>query len=272
MNSFFERRFSSGFIENNSERIYYESYGEGPAIVFTHGFGGNHSVWYQQVPTFAAHYRVVTWDQRGFGKSSNQTGRASPNASVSDLEILIDHLGINKVTLIGQSLGGWTALGFAFRHPKRVDKLILGDTIAGIYTPRIEKAFDEFIDRAMTIPSDLRNIVGQHPGLGDKFCRENPEHAFLYKQIGELSGSPPGNLLPLYRKTSFSPQVLNRSGVPILFVSGEKDPIFPPEIIKEASSILSNSRASIMPETGHSPYFEDASKWNEIVFDFVNFV
>jgi pimeloyl-ACP methyl ester carboxylesterase len=79
-------RRSNGFSESDGERIYYESVGERePALVLCHGAGGNHAVWYQQVPVFARHRRVISWDQRGFGRSSARGGPTSPAAALRDL-------------------------------------------------------------------------------------------------------------------------------------------------------------------------------------------
>ena len=57
-------------VERPNAAIYYEVCGEGPPLVFAHGAGGNTLVWWQQVPYFAARYRVVTFDHRGFGRST----------------------------------------------------------------------------------------------------------------------------------------------------------------------------------------------------------
>ena len=58
------------YAENGNAKIYYETYGDGPALVFAHGAGGNASSWWQQVPHFAERYRVITFDHRGFGRST----------------------------------------------------------------------------------------------------------------------------------------------------------------------------------------------------------
>src|SRR3990172_6186112 len=60
----------------NGIRLYYQSYGTGPALVFAHGAGGNHLSWWQQVPFFAARYRCVVFDQRAFGRSADAAGGA----------------------------------------------------------------------------------------------------------------------------------------------------------------------------------------------------
>ena len=58
---------------------------DAPVVVLGHGAGGNHAIWYQQVPVFARDYYVITWDQRGFGLSRNRDGLANPRTATADL-------------------------------------------------------------------------------------------------------------------------------------------------------------------------------------------
>src|SRR5690349_1553135 len=126
---------TSGFVECDREQIYYEAVGSGDALVLSHGLGGNHAIWYQQVPEFAKHYCVVTWDQRGFGRSTNTANNSGPEAAARDLAAVLDHLKIDRAHLVGQSMGGWAVMGYALAHPERVRSLVLADTLGGIYTP-----------------------------------------------------------------------------------------------------------------------------------------
>jgi len=114
--------------------IFHEFHGEGPAIVFAHGVGGNHASWYQQVPLFSGAYRVITFDHRGFGRSADDEhkGRAG---FVDDLKELLDALEIDKACLVGQSMGGGTVVGFAARYPERVSALVVSDSLFGIALP-----------------------------------------------------------------------------------------------------------------------------------------
>ncbi len=111
---------SSGFLNRPDCSIYYEVTGEGPPLVFAHGLGGNHTSWWQQVSHFAKRYTCVTFAHRGFNPSreapTSQGRRTDPN----DLAALIDHLKLDGVTLIAQSMGGWTCLEYALREPSRV--------------------------------------------------------------------------------------------------------------------------------------------------------
>ncbi len=115
----------------NGIELYYEVHGDGPALVLAHGAGGNHLSWWQQVPVLAQSYRCVTFDHRGFGLSREQPGGPGARAFVDDLRALLDHLGIERAALAGQSMGGWTVLGFAVKYPERTRALALCDTPAG---------------------------------------------------------------------------------------------------------------------------------------------
>jgi glyoxylase-like metal-dependent hydrolase (beta-lactamase superfamily II) len=133
------------FIESDSEQIYFEFWGDsGPVVILGHGLGGNHAVWYQQVAFLSQHYRVITWDQRGFGNSTRSTGVIGPAPAVEDLARVLEHLEVERAHVIGQSMGGWSALGFAIDHPERVISLVLADTTAGIFTPAIRQTLADY--------------------------------------------------------------------------------------------------------------------------------
>ena len=123
-----------GTLDHDGERLYWECAGDGDAsaLVLCHGAGGNHAVWYQQVPVFAETRRVLTWDHRGFGRSTARKGPTTPALAVGDLEALLDHLEIERCDVVGQSMGGWTALGFAVANPGRVRRLVLAIGVLGI--------------------------------------------------------------------------------------------------------------------------------------------
>jgi hypothetical protein len=88
----------------NGIELYYEVHGEGPALIFAHGAGGNHLSWWQQVPALAQSYRCVTFDHRGFGLSREQPGGPGARAFVDDLRALLEHLGIERG--IGRAIDG----------------------------------------------------------------------------------------------------------------------------------------------------------------------
>jgi 3-oxoadipate enol-lactonase len=92
-------------IQVNGIDLYYEVHGDGPAIVFAHGAGGNHLSWWQQVPVFTRQYCCITFDHRGFGQSSDNPNGPGSQAFVEDLKQLLDHLKIERASPVAQSMG-----------------------------------------------------------------------------------------------------------------------------------------------------------------------
>ncbi|MDV2884528.1 alpha/beta hydrolase [Alkalihalophilus pseudofirmus] len=109
----------------NNVELYYEVHGEGEPIIFTHGASWNHKLWDPQVEYFSNHYQVIVWDVRGHGKSTLPPGRIDTEDLSRDLIGLLDHLGIEKATLCGLSMGGHISIQTAIRYPQRVDSIIL---------------------------------------------------------------------------------------------------------------------------------------------------
>jgi pimeloyl-ACP methyl ester carboxylesterase len=259
-----------GFIDSEGERIYFESWGDtGEPVILAHGMGGSHAVWYQQVPFLVQQHRVITWDQRGFGRSTSNTGDVGPVASVRDLLGLLDHLEVERAHIVGQSMGGWSALGFAIHHPDRIISLTLADTIGGIFTPDIRQSLLDYgVEAATGLPPDQLPL-GEHPAVGSQLLDEDLARSFLYSELGSLTDPPPpAVIMPLLVTTDHTARVSDVR-VPTLFVVGEHDPIFPPSMIKSAASHIDGSRVEVVESTGHSPYFERPALWNDIVAEFL---
>jgi len=116
----------AGWIERPDARIRYEVTGEGPAIVFAHGLGGNLMSWWQQVAHFAPRYTCVAFSHRGFFPSTAPAEGPDPAAYPADLAALVDELGLGDIRIICQSMGGWTGVEYALLRPGRVKALVLG--------------------------------------------------------------------------------------------------------------------------------------------------
>lgn len=260
-----------GFVTSAGEDIYYEVTGEGTPVVFSHGLGGNHAIWYQQVPAFARHYRVITWDQRGFGRSTNREKQAGPAAFSRDLKALLDELEIERAHLVGQSMGGWTVMGFATAHPDRVLSVTLADTIGGIYNESIRESFVAYIQASLGgNGGESPMTLAQHPAVGTELSLRDPAQGFLYSQIGSVAGPPPRGIAGKLLGTAYPLDTIAAINFPVLFVVGSDDPIFPPATIREASTLVPGSRVVEIPGTGHSPYFERPEVWNRSVLDFMD--
>ena len=247
--------------EVNGIEIYYETFGEGPPMVFAHGRGGNHLSWFQQVAAFEEDYRCIVFDHRGWGMTADVPGGPGPKAFVDDLEALLGHLEMEQAFLVSQSMGGITNLGFALRHPERVLGLVLGDTTGGIGDPSV-------IDLLKDVhpPEDP---LGRALSAG--FMRDHPNRRVLFQQIGRLNPPMPISVVsPLFRDPA-GPQAADLAGftVPTLLVVGEEDLIFPVHVMEAAQRLIPNSRLEVVSGAAHSAHFEQPIAFNRLMTDFL---
>lgn len=262
---------SSGSIDSDGESIYWELVqrpdDDRPVVVLSHGAGGSHAVWYQQIAALGAQFRVLTWDSRGFGNSTNRANSPSAQAAATDLAAVLDDRGIERCHLIGQSLGGWHISGFAQAHPTRVLSMVYADTIGALWTPRLREAFAAFMASGGLTPTGP-TLLGNHPALWPGTGERDIAQSFLYRALGSFH-SPPMDQLGTTIDWSLPHEEVNALGVPVLFIAGQHDQLFPPELLAESAAQLTNGTFVEIAEAGHSPYFEQPAAWNEAVLAFL---
>jgi len=204
---------ATGFLARGAERIYYEVCGSGADLVLCHGAGGNHAVWFQQVAWFAARGRRITsWDQRGFGRSTDFAKEGGPQAAAADLLALLDHLEISHADLVGQSMGGWAALGAALAEPTRVGRLVLADTLGGVAPPELGAQIQRILRGAAALPAQL----GLHPALDDSLAERDPALAHLYQMLGAFGEPDLARIAPRLWATQHPPAALRTLDMPAL--------------------------------------------------------
>lgn len=115
----------------NGIDIHYKVEGQGEPLILIMGYSGTQESWLLQTRAFAKHYRVVTFDNRGVGKTDKPDGPYTTRMMADDTIGLMDHLEINKAHVLGVSMGGMIAQELAINYPERVCKLVLGCTFAG---------------------------------------------------------------------------------------------------------------------------------------------
>ncbi len=146
----------------NGQRIFYtDSGGDGPAVIFSHGFLMDHSMFDPQVPALAPEFRVIAWDERGFGATEFDEKPFTYWDSAHDALALCDHLGIERAVFAGMSQGGFLSLRAALLAPERVTALVLIDTQAGAEHPDKVELYGDMIEAWVTVgPSnELAKIV-----------------------------------------------------------------------------------------------------------------
>lgn len=260
---------TTGFVEHDGERLYYEVAGEGGVpLVLCHGAGGNHAVWYQQVSAFAQARAVVTWDHRGYGRSTDHADRSGPEVATGDLVAICDNLGIERADVVGQSMGGWTVAGAALERPPLVRSLVLADTLAGFRSPEIDAALAA-PRRVPASPADGQ-VLGQHPAIDAVWAAAHPERAHLYQSLGGMGSADAATMIGRLLSFTRSVDEAARIACPVLCVVGDRDPLFPPAAIGALATALPDARLAELSGCGHSPYFEDPELWNAVVGRFLD--
>ena len=257
----------TGFLDRDGERIYWESVGAGPALVLCHGAGGNHAVWFQQVPVFGRSRQVITWDHRGFGRSTARGGPTNPARAAGDLLGLLDHLEIARADLVGQSMGGWTVLRAALEQPQRVRSLTLADTPGGIPNDATRTLLRQVQSGESALAPAPR--VGRHPAIDPSFADRDLARAYLYQMLGNFGEPDLAAVVPELLGSEVSAAELQALALPVLLIVGTNDPLFAPEAIRSCAKMIPHGEIVEIPGSGHSPYFEDPGAWNQALVTFL---
>lgn len=255
----------TGRLRRGDADLYYEVTGAGPALVFAHGLGGNHISWWQQVPHFARRYTCIVFSHRGFPPSGRVPGVRAPDLYADDLAALLDALEVSEATLVGQSMGGWTCLEYALRRPERVRALVMASTSGTLDFNQLGDAgIADWVRRA---PAALAELAarGIHPASGERMAREQPALAHLYGQILELADGAFREEVRqrLGELRTRPPALLGQLSMPVLFITGDEDWVFPPTAGPLLAALAPKGQALRVPEAGHSVYFERAALFNE---------
>ncbi|MBU8876218.1 alpha/beta hydrolase [Reyranella sp. MMS21-HV4-11] len=254
--------------------LHYEVSGSGPALLFAHGLGGNHLSWWQQVAHFAPNYTCVAFAHRGFAPSGPVPSGVDPADYAGDLAALIDHLGFPDVRLVAQSMGGWTMLEYALAHQDRVKALVLSSTSGTIdrrgADPSGGSAYDAWLAKAeATIADGMAR--GIHPAIGEQAARRFPDLHLLYRSIDEMAGTLDKEKLRagLRRTAKRTLGEFKTFRVPTLLIAGGEDIVFPPFLASAIAASLPCGEAETISDAGHSPYFEQAARFNALVDAFL---
>ncbi len=230
-------------------------------------------MWDDQIPALAGRYRVVRYDMRGFGRSSNSMG---PYAHYTDLKAVIDALGLEQPRLVGCSKGGGAVLDFALQYPGRARALVLSGTVPGGYQFSGEPPakWNEIVaafragDLARTAELDVEFWVDgprRSPEQVDAAVRERVRAMDLIALTNEASAQG--------REQPLDPPAAGRLGevsVPVLVIVGELDDRSVVLGSQYLAAGLPNARYVVMPGTAHVPNMERPQEFNQLVGEFLS--
>jgi pimeloyl-ACP methyl ester carboxylesterase len=259
----------------NGVELFYETTGDGPAVVFCHEFAGDYRAWEPQVRAFARLYRCITYSHRGFPPSSVPTDpeQYSQDLLIEDLLALLDPLGLAKPHLVGFSMGGSVVLNFALRYPERCRSITVVGTGTG--TTNRER-FEADVERTVALIREqgieaYADVYGRGPNRLP-FLRKDPYGwSIFHQQLAQHAAD--GQALTmlgvmLRRPTIFQLEsALQRLEVPTLIVTGDEDEAcLEPALFMKRH--IPSSGLLMMPQSGHAVNLEEPALFNAAVLDF----
>lgn len=257
------------FAEVNGQRVRYEdSGGSGQPLVFSHGFLMDSDMFEPQRQAFGGTHRVITWDQRGHGRTVSDGQPFSYWDSVEDLVGLLDQLGVDRAVLGGMSQGGMISLRLALRHPERASGLVLIDTQAGTEDP--EKL----------VQYDLMRDVWVGSGPNDQLLamvaaiivgNERPESATW---IEKWKAWDPNLLAYIYRPLVEREDITDRLAeieAPAVVIHGVEDAAIEMSLAERLCGGLRHCRGVVRVEgAGHASNLTHPDPVNRAIADFLS--
>ena len=248
-------------IKVDDIELYYEMFGEGKPIIFSHGWMGECSVWNSQIEFFSEKYKVIAYDHRGHGKSDKPKDNYSVETLSNDLDSLIQGLNLEKVTLVGHAMGGMTALTFALNHPEKVSKMVLvGSTAKQSLSMRISLRimmhifpYESFIkigiDHNFSQPAEQTkkeafNRAIQTPKAVAYECLKESKNYDIRDRVSEIK-------------------------IPTLIIVGENDKSTPIKMSRYLNGEIVGSKLKIIPQSKHIVMIDRPKELNEIIEEFI---
>ncbi|MYU35655.1 alpha/beta fold hydrolase [Streptomyces sp. SID8358] len=247
------------YVDSDGASLYYERHGTGPAIVFVHGSGGHHAIWWQQVAALRDAFTVVTLDLRGFGRTRLAAPRNEFDSRTfhTDVVAVLDREDLTDVMLVGQSIGSIAALRAGLESPDRVGSVVLGHSLGGISHPELREL--AAADRAEAVKLPVIDRL-----LTKGFQRERADLTFLFQQMGTFNTATMQDLRNLDTDGPGLDEI-RESGVTVAFLAGEKDAVLGVKTVTRAHELVAGSHLEIVPGAPHSMYWEAPQQYNAAV-------
>jgi 4,5:9,10-diseco-3-hydroxy-5,9,17-trioxoandrosta-1(10),2-diene-4-oate hydrolase len=269
---------NSKFASTEGSRVHYHDIGEGDAIVLLHGGGPGaygYSNFSRNVGPLAARNRVIVVDLPGFGRSDHRNRpEGIYKAMAQAVGEAMDHAGIAKASLIGNSLGGGTALRFALDRPDRVDKLVLMGPGGGmpVFSPMptegLTRMFKFYEDEGPTIEK-LEKVIDLLVFNRSSITPDLVQERFVAATMASVLANPP---LRGGRKNDNDD--LWRHGIggiqaPTLLLWGRDDRVVPLDAALLFLKAIPNADLHVFSKCGHWAQWERAEEFNEVVGSFL---
>lgn len=262
----------NGFVEINGAQFYYETAGEGHPFVMLHAGIADNRMWDDQFAFFAHHYRVIRFDQRGYGQTEPVDGEFQRH---EDLYQLLKHLGVERAYLMGCSMGGGVSMNFALTHPEMAAALIM--VCSGPPGFQFEtappKQWDELV--AAFDNNELEKVSELEVQIWVDGKARTPEQVdpAVRKKVFDM------NLIALQyekrglgKEVPLQPSAAERLGelkLPTLVIVGDLDTDYIQAAANHMAEKIIAARKVVISPAAHLPNLEHPALFNEHVLDFL---
>jgi len=246
-------------------RIFYrDTGGGGEPVILLHAATGSSRVWEYQIPAFAAAgYRVIAFDRRGWGRTAINSAESQPGTAADDLLGLLDQLGLDRVHLVGTAAGASVALDFALSYPRRVRRLVIANAIGGVQDA-------EYLELGRRIrPPQFDALPPEFRELGPSYRASNAAGTQRWVELEKMSRPPGPPAAPQSLRNRMTFALLGTIKAPTLLVTGDADFYAPPPVLQLFAARIKGSETAIVPEAGHSTYWEQPELFNRAVLNFL---
>lgn len=233
-------------------------------VVFMHSATGSSRNWDNQFAVFtAAGYRCIAYDRRGWGRSVIDPAGPQPGTAADDLQGLMNYLGVDRFHLVGTAAGGFVSLDYAVSFSPRLRSLVVSNGLGGIQD-------EDYLELGRRLrPPTFNALPPDVRELGPSYRAANADGTRRWLEMEHLS-RPEGPRAPAQTsKNKMTYALLESIAAPTLLMTGAADLYTPPPLLPLFKARIKNSETLIVPEAGHSAYWEQPEFFNRALLAFI---
>jgi pimeloyl-ACP methyl ester carboxylesterase len=254
----------------NGVNLAVEVRGDGPAVLFIHGYPFDHTIWTHQVAALEGWCRIAP-DLRGMGQSDAPDLGYSMETYAADLANLLDLLGAREVVLVGLSMGGYIAFEFLRRWRERVRALVLVDTRAEADTPEARMARETAAASARDQGAAAIAEAMLPKVLGGSTLRSAPATVERMRTMMAATPVPGivGALGAMRDRPDSTPLLATLAGLPTLVLVGDEDEVTPPAQARLMAETIPGASLVVIRSAGHVPPLERPAETTDAIVAFL---
>jgi pimeloyl-ACP methyl ester carboxylesterase len=270
-------------LKINGHHVACHTAGDGPVLLLVHGMAGSSATWNHVMPALARRFTIVAPDLLGHGESAKPRSEYSLGAHANVLRDVLNALGHDRATFVGQSLGGGVVMQMAYQFPERCERLVLVGSgglgrevnllLRALTFPVAEQVFPLVCNSGLCAAAD--RVAGwlRHTGI-----RMTPAAEEMWRSYASLADAEARLAFfrtlravvdPGGQSVNAADRLYLAAQMPTLIVWGARDPFIPVEHAVATHAAILGSRLEIFEDVGHFPHCEAPARFGDVLVDFM---